>query len=79
MISNFSNREIGTVYGKHHSCSVQGIGDIYLKMHDNKIRMLTDVRYIPRLKRNLISLSTLDELGFSYKVENGFMHVFKNG
>ena len=46
-------------------------------MHDNKIRTLTDVRYVPGLKRNLISLGTLDELGFAYKAENGAMHVFK--
>ena len=76
---NFSNKESDTVYmGNNQSCSVQGIGDIYLKMHDNKIRMLTNVRYVPRLKRNLISLGTLDELGYSYKAENDFMHIFKN-
>jgi len=40
--------------------------------------MLINVRYVPRLKRNLISLGTLDELGYSYTIENGFMHVFKN-
>ena len=40
--------------------------------------MLTDVTYVPSLKRSLISLGTLDELGFSYKVENGFLHMYKN-
>ena len=64
--------------GNNHSCSVQGICDISLKMHDNKVKILTDVRYMTGLKRNLISLGTLDELDFSYKVENGFMYVFKN-
>jgi len=54
------------------------MGDISLKLHDNKIRILTGVRYVSGLKRNLISLSTLDELGFSYKIENGLMCVFKN-
>ena len=76
---NFSTRETGTIYMENnHSCSIQGIGDISLKLHDNKIKLLTDVRYMPGLKRNLISLGTLDELGFFYKVENSFMHVFKN-
>jgi len=75
----FCNRETGTVYmGNNHSCSVQDVGDISLKMHDNKIRMLIDIRYVIGLKRNIISLDTLDELGFSYKVENSFMHIFKN-
>jgi len=63
--------------GNNHFYSVKGISNISLKLHDNKTRTLTNVRYVPSLKRNLISLSTLDELGFSYKVENGSMHVFK--
>ena len=76
---NFSNKESSTVYmGNNQSCSMQGIGDITFKMHDNKVRMLTNVRYVPELKQNLISLGTLDELGYSYIVENGFMHVFKS-
>lgn len=61
----------------NHSCNVKGIGNISFKLHDNKTRTLTDVRYVPSLKRNLISLRTLDELGFYYKAENGSMHVFK--
>jgi len=76
---NFSTKETGTVFmGNNHSCKVKGIGDIPLKLHDNKIRMLTDVRYVPGLKRNLISLGTLDELGFSYRAENSSLHVYKN-
>ena len=64
--------------GNNHSCSIKGMGDISFKMHDNNVRMLTHVRYVPGLKRNLISLGTLDELGYAYKAENGFLHVFKN-
>ena len=76
---NFCNRETKTVYmGNNQSCCVQGIGDISFKVHDNRIKMLTNVRYVPRLKRNIISLGTLDELGYSYKAENEFMHVFKD-
>lgn len=75
---NFNKKETGTVYMRNNqSCSVQGIGNIPLKLHNNKVRILTDVRYVPDLKRNLISLNTLDELGFLYKAENGFMHILK--
>ena len=75
---NLNNKETGTVYmGNNQSYSVKGIGNISLKLHDNKTITLIDVRYVPGLKRNLISLSTLDELGFSYKAENGSMYVFK--
>ena len=48
---NFSTKETGTAFMRNnHSCSIKGIGDISLKLHDNKIRMLTDVRYVPGLK-----------------------------
>ena len=45
--------------GNNQTCSVKGIGDITFKMYDNKLRVLTNVRYVPGLKRNLISLGTL--------------------
>ena len=48
-------------------------------MHDGKIRLLIDVRFVPELKCNLISLGTLDEIGFSYNAKNGCLHVSKNG
>lgn len=76
---NFDNNEKGTVYmGNNHSCKVEGIGDISLKLHDNNLRILTGVRYVPNLKRNLISLGTLDEQGLSYKAEKSSLFVFKN-
>ena len=77
--TNFNEHESGTVYmGNNNTCTVQGIGDIKLKLHDGKIRLLTNVRYVPGLKRNLISLGTLDEIGFSYLAKNGCLHVTKN-
>ena len=79
LFQNFNDKETGTIFmGNNHSCSIKGIGDISFKMHDNNIRMFTRVRYVPELKRNLISLGTLDELGYAYKAENGFLHIFKN-
>ncbi|KAG8498690.1 hypothetical protein CXB51_005073 [Gossypium anomalum] len=38
-------------------------GTIKVKMFDGVVRTLSDVRYVPELKRNLISLSTLDSKG----------------
>ncbi len=40
-----------------------GIGTICIQMFDGVIHTLTDVRHIPDLKRNLISLGALDSLG----------------
>ena len=76
---NFSDNITGTVFmGNNNTCQVKGIGNINLKLHDGKIRCLSDVRYVPGLKSNLISLGTLDELGYCYKAEKGCMHVYKD-
>ena len=42
------------------SCKVIGIGTVRIKMHDGIVRNLKDVRHVPHLKKNLISLGTLD-------------------
>ena len=46
-------------------------------MYDGIIRTLKDVRYIPNLKKNLISLGQLDIYGLTHKVERGIMNVMK--
>ena len=80
MFTNFDEKESDVVYmGNQNACKIQGIGNITLKMHDGKIRLLTDVRFMSDLKRNLISLGTLDKIGFSYNAKNGCLHVSKNG
>ena len=39
------------------------------------MRTLTDVRHILELKKNLISLGTLDSIGCRFSVEGGVMKV----
>lgn len=51
----------GSVFlGNNRVCKIQGIGQIKLRLLDGSVDVLTKVRYIPELKRNLISLGTLD-------------------
>ena len=50
-------------------CKVVGIATTKVKMFDNVVGTLKDVRHVPNLKKNLISLGTLDSNGFSYKSE----------
>ncbi|KAG8501913.1 hypothetical protein CXB51_004578 [Gossypium anomalum] len=46
-------------------------------MFDGVVRTLSDVRYVPELKRNLISLSTLDSKGYRYTAESGVLKISK--
>ncbi|KAL8137561.1 hypothetical protein V2J09_003562 [Rumex salicifolius] len=46
------------------TCGIVGIGQIKVRIHDGIIRMLTEVRHSPALKKNSISLNTLHVNGF---------------
>ena len=59
------------------SCSMVGIGTVAINMFDGMTITLKEVRHVPNLKRNIISLGTLDESGYSFKVGNGKLTIFK--
>ena len=60
-----------------HTCQVGGIGTITIKMFDGIIKHLKDVRYIPKLRRNLVSLGVLEDAGYSNKIVVGTVNVCK--
>jgi len=54
-----------------------GIGSVQIKMHDGMIRTLKDMRHIPGMARNLISLITLDAEGYRHSGLGGVCKVSK--
>ncbi|CAL9000146.1 unnamed protein product [Prunus brigantina] len=68
-------RMTGTVYMSDDLCSTQGIGSVMIKHHDGVIRELHGVRYVPNLKKNLISLGTLELQGCKFYFENNILKV----
>ncbi|KAI3472951.1 hypothetical protein Pfo_029197 [Paulownia fortunei] len=64
----------GVVYmGNDNTCKTTGIGSIRLKNHDGSTRVLTDVRYVPDLKKNLISLGALESKGLVVTMRYGVL------
>ncbi|GJS94799.1 retrotransposon protein, putative, ty1-copia subclass [Tanacetum coccineum] len=62
----------GTILlGDNRACAIMGIGNVRVQMKDGSSFVLENVRYIPDLKRNLISLGTLDREGYTVKLQNG--------
>lgn len=59
------------------TCQIKGIGTIKIRMSDGVEITLTDVMYVPELKRNMISLGTLDAVGYTFKAFNGVLEVAK--
>ncbi|XP_020250324.1 uncharacterized protein LOC109827718 [Asparagus officinalis] len=63
--------------GNNAVCRTVGIGTVRIRYHDEIVRTLSDMRHIPDLKKNLISLSSLDSIGCSYTGEGGALRVTK--
>ena len=59
------------------ACQTKGIGTIKLKIHDGTIRILEDVRYVPDLTKNLISVGVLDSKGYRVTMEGGVLKVVR--
>lgn len=61
--------------GNGAQCKVVGKGTIKIKTHDGVVRTLTSVRHVPELKRNLISLGTLESFGCRHSAEGEALKV----
>lgn len=69
---NLVDKDSGIVLlGNNKACSIKGIGNITLRTSDECLKTITNVRYVPELKRNLISVGMLDSSGFNIKTEGG--------
>ena len=55
-------------------CNMEGID---IKMFDEMVRELKDVRYVPQLKKNLISVGALEALGLEVSVRNSVLKMIK--
>ena len=53
-----------------HPCNVKGIGTVRIKMDDEIVRELKEVRYVPQLKMNLISVGALKMLGLVVSIRD---------
>lgn len=64
--------------GDYHSVETSGRGTIRLNTKEGSVKLMKDVRYVPTLRRNLISTSTLDRLGFTHSGGDGKISFYKN-
>ncbi|KAK5773311.1 hypothetical protein PVK06_049617 [Gossypium arboreum] len=61
--------------GNDSACKTMGVGTVQFKNHDGSIQVLTDVRYVPSLKKNLISLGALESKGLTITLRDGLLKV----
>ncbi|KAG7591060.1 Zinc finger CCHC-type superfamily [Arabidopsis thaliana x Arabidopsis arenosa] len=66
----------GTVrMGNKTVSRVKGVGTIRVKNDDGLTVVLTNVRYIPEMDRNLLSLGTFEKAGYRFESENGILSI----
>ena len=51
---------------------------IWLRNHDGSIKFLTDVRYVPKFKKNLISLGALESKALVVIIRDGVLNVISD-
>ena len=54
-------------------CKSKGIGSMQIRMFDGVVRTLTNVRYVPGLRKSLISFGQQDSLGCKITIESVVM------
>ncbi|CAL5353745.1 unnamed protein product [Camellia sinensis] len=76
LFSTYQAKDGGIVRVANNTVSkIVGMGTVRLRMEDGKIFTLDGVRHVPRLKKNLISLSILDMKGYSFTSSKGNLKV----
>ncbi|GJZ38487.1 hypothetical protein Tco_0585050 [Tanacetum coccineum] len=63
--------------GDGKECHVRGTGNVRVNMRDGPSFVLNNVRYVPELRRNLISPGTLEKEGFTMKMQSGRIKILK--
>jgi len=63
--------------GDDRPCNMEGIDTVQIKIFDSMVRELKEVRYVPQLKRNLISVGVLKTLGLEVSIRDGVLKMTK--
>ncbi|GJT37029.1 hypothetical protein Tco_0936894 [Tanacetum coccineum] len=71
------NDEMAELLGDNRTCTIKGTGKVKIQLHDGSSFILEDVRYVPGLRRSLISLGTLEKEGYTVKMQMGRIKVIK--
>ena len=63
--------------GDDRPCKMEGIGTVQIKMFDEMVWELKEVRNVPQLRRNLISIGVLKTLGLEVSIRDDVLMMTK--
>ena len=76
--STFTAGSHGHVYlGNNHACSIEGIGTVHFSTNGTNELVLHNVRYVPGIKKSLLSVGQMDMHGYSILFERGSWKMTK--
>ena len=58
--------------GDDHPCNMEGICTVFIKMFDG---VVLEMRYVPRLKKNLISVGALEALSLEVSIRDDVLKM----
>jgi len=59
------------------TCPIIGIGTVRIKIFDGVVGVISNVKHVLDIRKNLISLGVLDNLGYSYSSKGRIMKITK--
>jgi len=65
------------VMGNGDRCEVAGVGSVRLRTHDGLVKVLSDVRHVPKASKNLISVGSLTAKGYKFSGEDDCISITK--
>ena len=83
--TTFDAGNYGKVYlGNNSACNIDGLGTIHLSLDNGQELVLKDVRYVPGIKKSLLSVGQMDLHGYTalfggglWKLKKGSMVIVK--
>ena len=64
-------------HGDDSSCNMEGICTVLIKMFDEMVWELKEVRYVSQLKKNLISVGALKALDLELSCRDGVLKMLR--
>ena len=75
MVEKDTNLEI--ILGDNATYQVKGTGTVTLHLSQGQVLRLQDVLYVPDLKKNLVSVSAMENKGFNVAFVDGKVRIWK--
>lgn len=66
-------------FGDYSACEIANVGTMRIMMFDGVVPILSEVRYVSKMRKNLLSLGFLESNGCGYLLRDGVMKVTDEG